>query len=197
MKQFINLYTDELKPIVLRLSLARSLVVAVALAILLLVAWIVLKSLAGERQTTADEMSEQLQQLQQQQTQLQAQVQQKSPNQQLIDQSDKLSRQIQQQMELNDRLTNLESRQLIAPQQLMSELSAIDMDGLWLTEFGIEEGRINLHGKAIKGHLIPKWMARFEGKPVLKNSRFSVVDLSQDEQDNQTFSLASERGSDE
>ena len=82
-------------------------------------------------------------------------------------------------------------------QQLMSELSAIDMDGLWLTEFGIEEGRINLHGKAIKGHLIPKWMARFEGKPVLKNSRFSVVDLSQDEQDNQTFSLASERGSDE
>ena len=114
MKQFINLYTDELKPIVLRLSLARSLVVAVALAILLLVAWIVLKSLASERQTTADEMSEQLQQLQQQQTQLQAQVQQKSPNQQLIDQSDKLSRQIQQQMELNERLTNLESRQLIA-----------------------------------------------------------------------------------
>ncbi|MAD52679.1 PilN domain-containing protein [Idiomarina sp. UBA3162] len=197
MKQSINLYTDELKPVVLKLSLARSLVAALVLTLVILVAWIVLQQIAEQRSAEADRVNQQLQQLQQQQTQLQSQVQQKNPDQQLVQQSESLSRRIQQQMQLNERLTHLESRQLIAPQQLMAELQAIDMEGLWLTEFGISEGRINLHGKAIKGNLIPSWMARFDGEPVLSDSRFSVVDLSQDEQDNQTFSLASERGSDE
>ncbi|OIM99248.1 hypothetical protein BFR57_01350 [Idiomarina sp. MD25a] len=197
MKQSINLYTDELKPVVLRLSLVRSLIAALVLILVIVVGWVVLQNIAEQRSAEVDHINQQLQQLQQQQTQLQSQVQQKNPDQQLVQQSENLSRRIQQQMQLNERLTHLESRQLIAPQQLMTELQAIDMEGLWLTEFGISQGRINLHGKAIKGNLIPSWMARFDGEPVLSDSRFSVVDLSQDEQDNQTFSLASERGSDE
>lgn len=197
MKQSINLYTDELRPVVLRLSLTRSLLVALGLVLVLVIAWVVLQSLASDNNAQAERVNEQLQQLQQQQVQLQNQVQQKNPDQQLVQQADDLSRRIQQQMELNDRLVNLESRQLIAPQQLMRELQSIDMEGLWLTEFGISDGRIHLHGKALKGNLIPTWMARFDNETVLSKSRFSVVDLSQDEQDNQTFSLASERGADE
>lgn len=197
MKQSINLYTDELRPVVLRLSLTRSLLVALGLVLVLVITWVVLQSLASDNNAQAERVNEQLQQLQQQQVQLQNQVQQKNPDQQLVQQADDLSRRIQQQMELNDRLVNLESRQLIAPQQLMRELQSIDMEGLWLTEFGISDGRIHLHGKALKGNLIPTWMARFDNETVLSKSRFSVVDLSQDEQDNQTFSLASERGADE
>ena len=197
MKQSINLYTDELRPVVLRLSLIRSLFVALGLVIVLLVSWLVLNNLASDKMAQAEDANQQLVQLQQQQSQLQAQVQQKQPDQQLVQQVDDLNRRIQQQNQLNARLTNLQSRQLIAPQQLMNELQRIDMDGLWLTEFGISDGRINLHGKATKGNLIPLWMARFDDHNVLSESRFSVVDLSQDEQNNQTFSLASERGSDE
>lgn len=196
MKQSVNLLRDDLKPVIQRLTLNRA-AVSVALVLFLVVAtmgyaqWLEQKS---DNQLTQAQQT--LQQHTQRTEQLQQQLKQRQPSQQLIEQDLALDKKIAAQQRLNQQLSERQTTHNSAPDQLMQALYQVDIEGLWLTEFSMGRQGISLTGKTIEANLLPRWMQRFQHVPLLAQSRFAVVDLDRNEQNQQTFSLSNNRSSD-
>ncbi|TDP32757.1 fimbrial assembly protein PilN [Idiomarina aquatica] len=190
MKQSVNLLRDDLKPVIQRLTLNRA-AVSVALVLFLVVAtmgyaqWLEQKS---DNQLTQAQQT--LQQHTQRTEQLQQQLKQRQPSQQLIEQDLALDKKIAAQQRLNQQLSDRQTTHNSAPDQLMQALYQVDIEGLWLTEFSMGRQGISLTGKTIEANLLPRWMQRFRHVPLLAQSRFAVVDLDRNEQNQQTFSLS-------
>lgn len=189
MKQSVNLLRDELKPVVQRLSLNRVAGVTVVLMLCVIVAVFYVGQLQQQSQQALTALNDQLAQQKQQLEQLQQQVEQRSPSRTLIDQEHALEEAIAAQRQLNQQLAAQQSERQVAPDQLMQELLQVDIDGLWLTEFSITPEGVSLSGKMTRANLLPRWMQRFQAMPLLSESRFAVVDLDYNEQQQQTFSL--------
>ncbi|RUO45407.1 PilN domain-containing protein [Idiomarina aquatica] len=189
MKQSINLLRDELKPIVQRLSLNRLALVTLVLAVCVLAAVLYTSQLQQQSRQALAQLEEQLAQQKQRREQLQQQLEQRSPSPALTEQEQALEAAIAAQQQLNQQLAAQQSERQIAPDQLMQELSQVNIDGLWLTEFSITPDGVSLSGKMIRANLLPRWMQRFQSMPLLSQSHFAVVDLDRNEQQQQTFSL--------
>ncbi|WP_404401313.1 PilN domain-containing protein [Idiomarina seosinensis] len=190
MKQNVNLLRAELKPTVQRITLPRVVAIGLALMVLSSLGWAYTAWLNDGSQQTLKTVNQRLEQTQQQQQQLQQQLDDRQPSQQLLERSEQLDEQISAQRQLNQRLEGQKPEQLTLPDRLMAELYAVDIEGLWLTEFSSSRAGVSLTGKAIQANLLPRWMRRFQQQQLLARSRFAVVDLDNDEQGYQTFSLS-------
>ncbi|MGM0481952.1 MAG: PilN domain-containing protein [Pseudomonadota bacterium] len=189
MKQTVNLLRDELKPVVQHVTLSRVAAVAVLLLVLSGLGWGYTGWQNADTQEALNSVNQRLEQAQQQQKQLQQQLEQRKPSPQLAERSQQLDEQLTGQQQLNQRLAQQQHDQASVPDRLMAELFAVDIEGLWLTGFSSTTAGVSLVGKAIQANLLPRWMQRFQQQELLASSRFAVVDLDNDEQGNQTFSL--------
>ena len=189
MKQSVNLLRDELKPVVQRLSLNRVAAVTMVLALCVIAAVFYAGQLQQQSQQALTALNDQSAQQKQQLEQLQQQLEQRSPSRTLIDQEQALEEAIAAQRQLNQQLAAQQSERQVAPDQLMQELQQVDIDGLWLTQFSITPEGVSLSGKMIRANILPRWMQRFQTMPLLSESRFAVVDLDYNDQQQQTFSL--------
>ena len=195
MKQFVNLLRDDLKPVVQRLTLKRLVLVVALLMLLIASVWGYLGYLEDKSSSRLSTLQAQLEQLQQRQQQLEQQLEQRRPSQALAQKSAQLDEQINAQQQLNQQLSSQQSTFNAGPEQLMQELSRVDIEGLWLSEFSMTPAGVSLAGKTIRANLLPRWMKRFENMPLLSQSRFAVVDLDLNADGEQTFELTNQAAS--
>lgn len=190
MKQTVNLLRDDIKPVIQRLTLNRVTASVVVLLLMVLAGVGYTQWLSQQSSSRLSQAQQNLQQYKQQTEQLQQQLAQRKPSQQLLDQDTALEQQIAAQQQLNAQLSAQQRTHDSTPDQLMRALYQVDIDGLWLTEFSMNPQGISVTGKTIKANLLPRWMQRFSQVPLLAQSRFAVVDLDRNDQDQQTFSLS-------
>lgn len=192
MKQTVNLLKDDLKPIIQRVSLTSTLVVAASLLMLMVVWAVVEQWQLSTQQQQQQQLQQTLEAAQQRQQQLQQQLQQRTASPELVQRAQNLEQEIAGQKSLNQQLTQRQGEQHQRPDQLMRELQSINVDGVWLTEFVLQNGAVSLTGKALRANLLPRWMQRFSSTELLSRSRFSVVGLDQNEQGQQLFRLTNQ-----
>ena len=175
MKQRINLYQSALQPVPQRFGLPL-LVRSCSLLLLLIAA------------ATAT-LQYQLQQQQQQTQKTQAAVQQKSeelanlqqaldnrqPEQALLQQVEQLNTEIAQKQQLLQYLT---ADQQVQPPQyaaVLQQLSAQDLPQFWLRSFRLGKAGVEFDGVTRDAALVPQWLRQLGQSPQFSGQHFSTV----------------------
>lgn len=192
MKQTVNLFTDDIRPVVRRLTLDSLMGVAALLLFVVLAAWVYSAWSLNHTEARQTAMQDHLARLNAQQAQLKTQIDQRQPDQQLVSESDSLSQQIDGQQRLNQLIADSSGMAEFAPAELMSDLEQVDVDGLWLTRFSSGPNGLTLEGLSIRANLIPRWMRQFGQTQLLQQAKFEVVGLDQNDQGQHSFTLTND-----
>ncbi|GGO71349.1 PilN domain-containing protein [Bowmanella pacifica] len=189
MKFSVNLYSEEMRPRYVLLTLPFMLLVWALVVILLLLGWGY-----AERQLAYWQVVEQQagQRLQHQRTQIASQ-------QQLLarEPSEELARRVvglQEQVDTLKQIQNLlQQKDSGAPgyATFMLELAKYHEDGIWLNQIQVRGTQMYLQGGVQQSEALPAWLDRLSQSPYFQGKEFSNVTLTRDTQDNLQFVLSS------
>ncbi len=191
MKQRINLYQAGLQPVPQRF----------ALPTLLRSCALVLLVIAG----TAGTLQYQLQHQQLQTNKIQTAVQQKSeelanlqqaldnrqPEQALLQQVEQLNTEIGQKQQLLQYLTADQQAQPPQYAAVLQQLSAQDLPQFWLRSFRLGKAGVEFDGVTRDAALVPQWLRRLGQSPQFSGQQFSAVSFQPLAQDYLQFRVSS------
>lgn len=191
MKQRINLYQSALQPVPQRFALP-TLVRSCSLVLL------VIAGVAGTFQY-------QLQQQQLQTNKIQAAVQQKSeelanlqqaldnrqPEQALLQQVEQLNTEIAQKQQLLQYLTADQQAQPPQYAAVLQQLSAQDLPQFWLRSFRLGKAGVEFDGVTRNAALVPQWLRQLGQSPQFSGQQFSAVSFQPLSQDYLQFRVSS------
>lgn len=191
MKQRINLYQPSLQPVPQRFALPL-LVRSCSLVLLVIVA-------------VAGTLNYQLQQQQQQTQKIQIAVQQKSeelanlqqalenrqPEQNLVQQAEQLNTEIAQKQQLLQYLTADQQAQAPRFAAAMQQLSAQDLPQFWLRSFKIGKAGVEFDGVTRDAASVPHWLQKLGQSPEFNGQQFSSIVLQPLSQDYLEFRVSS------
>lgn len=196
MKQTINWYKGDIKPVQRTLTLLRAVTVTAICVGLSFALWLALSVTAGSDRTRVDELQARNDALTEQLATLQSRLENRQPSTRLQEQQQELNQRLSDRQALLNVLQGFDNQALTTPVTLMRELAEITPEGLWLTRFGLTaQGGIELEGAAVKSNRLALWMTRFEETDLLSRTAFAMVELERNEQGQQLFMLRSKRDS--
>lgn len=193
MKQSVNLYRGDLVPVQQRLTLAKLATGLVALAVVVFA--LVIFSGWQHRQTrdTNNELTERLNVANNQLTSLRDRLSNRKQSPELVSKKAELQAYIQDARTFRQSISDFETSESSAVASLLSELSDITPQGVWLERFGLDGEKIYLKGYATDTEKLVLWMDKFDQSELLASKRFAVVELSRSEEGYQSFQLRTER----
>lgn len=194
MKQTVNWYKGDVKPIKRTLTLARALAALSGSALICFVVWLILGVTAGSDKSAVEQLKNRNDTLSMQLTTLQSRLENRQPSTRLQQQKQELSQRVSDRQALLNVLQGFDTHTVNTPATLMRELAKITPEGLWLTRFAFTaQGGIELQGAASKSNRLALWMMRFKETELLSKTAFAMVELARDEQEQQLFTLRSKR----
>lgn len=197
MKQWVNLYRSELKPVRRQLTFKRASTALGVWLALFLVLTIVVKWHHSSVEQANERLSVTLTQLNDNLTQLRERIDTRQPNLQLQENKAELERQLQDARQFQQRISEFEEGESSEVGVFLRELSKITPHDIWLTDFSIAGDNIRLHGFALNSEALVLWMDEFNETALLSSKSFSVVELKKNEQGHQEFLLQSIRPKEE
>ena len=193
MKQSVNLYRGDLVPIEQRLTLGKLTMGLVLIAVVILA----LATIAGWQQSQAqaknEGLTERLNVANDQLTSLRDRLSNRKQSPELVSKKAELQAYIQDARTFRQSISDFEASESSAVALLLSELSDITPQGVWLERFGLDGEKIYLKGYATDTEKLVLWMDKFDESELLASKRFAVVELSRSEEGYQSFQLRTER----
>lgn len=197
MKQWVNLYRSELKPVKQRLTLSKvSAVLGIWLALLVTIVVVTQwqhanvarenERLSNALNTINDELSRSRQSMSQRQ-----------PSPQLRTEKEELQQQVQDTRSFSQQITEFQRNRSASVSAFLHELAQITPEEIWLMDFSMNGENIRLHGQALNSEALVLWMDKFGQSDLLSDKRFAVVELKRSKQGYQQFLLQSVRSSED
>jgi len=177
MKHTINLYTQELRPVQQRFTLALTLKVVLGWLLALVLIGLLLFVLASQQQQQVDTLATAVQSQRNEVTQLTEQLRSRTVDPQLQQRLSQTRADMAQLEQLLATLSTQETQHQTSFATLLSDLADIARDDLWLRHIALDQGNLKLEGFATKAAALPRWMADFNGKATLQNRQFAVFEL--------------------
>jgi Tfp pilus assembly protein PilN len=193
MKQSINLYRGDLVPVQQRLTLAKLATGLVALVVVVFALVIFSGWQHSQAQDTNNELTERLNVANDQLTSLRDRLSNRKQSPELVSKKAELQAYIQDARTFRQSISDFEASESSAVASLLSELSDITPQGVWLERFGLDGEKIYLKGYATDTEKLVLWMDKFDESELLASKRFAVVELSRSEEGYQSFQLRTER----
>lgn len=197
MKQWVNLYRNELKPIKQRLTLTKvSSVLGLWLALLLVVVAVTQWQTATVVQKN-EQLSATLEKLNNDLASNRERISLRQPSPQLQAEKEQLQQELQDARSFSQQIAEFRQSRSSSVSEFLHELAEITPEDIWLTDFSMSGENIRLHGQALNSEALVLWMDKFGQSRVLSDKRFAVVELKRSEQGYQQFLLQSVRGSED
>jgi len=197
MKQWVNLYRSELKPVKQRLSLGKvSTVLGIWLALLVIVVAVTQWQHANVAQEN-QRLSSILNTLNDDLDKARERLSQRQPSPQLRAGKEQLQQQLQDARSFSQQIAEFQRSRSASVSGFLNELAQITPEEIWLTDFSISGDNIRLHGQALNSEALVLWMDKFGQSDLLSDKRFAVVELKRSEQGYQQFLLQSVRTSED
>lgn len=193
MKQWVNLYRNELKPVKQRLTLARvSSVLGIWLA--LLIAVVVVTQWQNAKVVQKNQrLSAALTQVNNDLNANRERMAQRQPSPDLRAEKEQLQQKLQDARSFSQQITEFRQSRSSSVSEFLHELAKITPEDIWLTDFSMSGENIRLHGQALNSEALVLWMDKFGQSSLLSDKRFAVVELKRSEQGYQQFLLQSVR----
>ncbi len=198
MKQQVNLYVPELRPVRQRLSAGTCAVLVVLVAVLVLAAMAYgnwqNRQLAGQ----ADAIERQTTQLQQAVETLSAQVEQQRPDPELELALERVTDTISRRQRLLERVEGLTGNHQAGFSGRMAALARQIPENLWLTGITLESSpaSFKLEGRTRAPELVPGYLEQLGNEPVFAGETFRHFQLSRPDEEENTgwveFRMATE-----
>ncbi|RUO62419.1 hypothetical protein [Pseudidiomarina insulisalsae] len=189
MKNYANLYVDELRPNREWLTFNRFSAYTGALLVLIVVLWVVLTLISqqqNEAYVASYQRANQLNaELQAKQRQLDAALNDSELTEQLND--------VQRTLNLRQRLL-LQMQQITGRNQssfsaLFSDLAAVDQPDVWLQRILLADDHLTLQGHTLSAQQLPVWLADFGRYDTLQNRPFGVFELRDEGEQGLSFTV--------
>lgn len=193
MKQSVNLYRGDLVPVQQRLTLAKLATGLVALVVVVFTLMIFSGWQHSQTRDTNNELTERLNVANNQLTSLRDRLSNRKQSPELVSKKAELQAYIQDARTFRQSISDFEASESSAVASLLSELSNITPQGVWLERFGLDGEKIYLKGYATDTEKLVSWMDKFDESELLASKRFAVVELSRSEEGYQSFQLRTER----
>jgi len=193
MKQSVNLYRGDLVPVQQRLTLAKLATGLVALVVVVFTLVIFSGWQHSQTRDTNNELTERLNVANNQLTSLRDRLSNRKQSPELVSKKAELQAYIQDARTFRQSISDFEASESSAVASLLSELSDITPQGVWLERFGLDGEKIYLKGYATDTEKLVSWMDKFDESELLASKRFAVVELSRSEEGYQSFQLRTER----
>ncbi|ASG66606.1 Type II secretory pathway component [Idiomarina piscisalsi] len=193
MKQSVNLYRGDLVPVQQRLTLAKLATGLVALVVVVFTLMIFSGWQHSQTRGTNNELTERLNVANNQLTSLRDRLSNRKQSPELVSKKAELQAYIQDARTFRQSISDFEASESSAVASLLSELSDITPQGVWLERFGLDGEKIYLKGYATDTEKLVSWMDKFDESELLASKRFAVVELSRSEEGYQSFQLRTER----
>ncbi|MDN7129445.1 hypothetical protein [Pseudidiomarina terrestris] len=177
MKTFANLYVPELRPNREWLTLQRFVVTAVSLIAVFVVAWLVLKFIAGQQQAAFVASVTQANQIEVQLRQRQAALEQALNDSSLNEELESVQHRLTLRQRLLVQMQQLTGRNSVSFSQLLVDLAAADEHAIWLHRILLQDQALTLQGVTLEPQQLPAWLADFSQYPTLKDRPFGVFEL--------------------
>ena len=191
MKKRINLYLPELHPKRQYLSLSQiALAWGCVLGLLLLtggVVQILLQQSVHQQQALQQQMNE----LDAQTKTLNAQLQQRHPDDALARELQLRREEIVSKQQLQTHLTQIGTLQNQGFSAWLYDLAQAHAPGIALQSFAIENDQLRLQGEAASNDAVPAWLSHFGEHPKLRNRTFSALQVQRQKSGMLQFQLAS------
>lgn len=195
MKQWVNLYRDELKPVKQTLTLTKvSAVLGLWLALLLVVVGVTQWQKATVAQKN-EQLSATLNKLNSDMDNYRERISRRQPSPQLQAEKEQLQQELQDARSFGQQIAEFRQSRSSSVSEFLHELADITPENIWLTDFSMSGENIRLHGQALNSEALVLWMDKFGQSSLLADKRFSVVELKRSEQGYQQFLLQSVRSS--
>ncbi|AAV81207.1 PilN domain-containing protein [Idiomarina loihiensis] len=195
MKQWVNLYRNELKPVKQRLTLTKvSSVLGLWLGLLLVVVGVTQWQKATIVQKN-EQLSATLESLNSDLANNRERISLRQPSPQLQAEKEQLQQELQDARSFSQQIAEFRQNQSSSVSEFLHELAEITPEDIWLTDFSMSGENIRLHGQALNSEALVLWMDKFGQSGVLSDKRFAVVELKRSEQGYQQFLLQSVRSS--
>ncbi|MDV6315936.1 PilN domain-containing protein [Idiomarina sp. HP20-50] len=193
MKQWVNLYRNELRPVRRQLTFKRVSRGLGAWLALLLAVVIAVKWHHSSVEQANEKLSTALTQLNDSLAKTRERIDSRQPSQQLLDKKEELERKLQDISEFQQHINQFQSDKSSEVERFLRELAGITPKNIWLTDFSIAGDNIRLHGFALNSEALVLWMDKFNQSALLSSKSFSVVELKRNEKGYQQFLLQSIR----
>lgn len=191
MKKRINLYLPELHPKRQYLNLSQiALAWGCVLGLLLLtggVVQILLQQSVHQQQALQQQMNA----LDAQTKTLNAQLQQRHPDDALARELQLRREEIVSKQQLQTYLTQIGTLQNQGFSAWLYDLAQAHAPGIALQSFAIENDQLRLQGEAASNDAVPAWLSRFGEHPKLRNRTFSALQVQRQKSGVLQFQLAS------
>ncbi|MCK7458956.1 PilN domain-containing protein [Idiomarina aminovorans] len=193
MKQWVNLYRNELKPVKQSLTLTKvSSVLGVWLALLLVVVGVT----QWQNATVVEEnerLSATLNKINNKLEGSRERISRREPSSQLQAEKQQLLQELQNARSFSQQIAQFRQNRSSSVSEFLQELADITPEDIWLSDFSMSGENIRLYGQALNSEALVLWMDKFGQSSLLANKRFAVVELKRSEQGYQQFLLQSVR----
>ncbi|MGQ4276701.1 hypothetical protein ACQ5ES_06600 [Pseudidiomarina sp. E22-M8] len=180
MKTFANLYLSELQPNRQWLTLRRFVAVNGALVIVVLVAWLLIKLVAGQQQAEFVASAAEANRVETALRQRQATLEQALNNSSLNGDLDRVQQTLTLRQRLLVQMQQLTGRNNVSFSQLLADLSEADKNAIWLQRILMQDDALTLQGHTIEPQQLPAWLAEFSQFSTLKDRPFGVFELREE-----------------
>lgn len=180
MKNRINLYVEQLKPVKEPLPLSMSLAIVAACLTLMLMVFITLFAWQRNEITQQQHLRMTLAQEQSLLVQQATTLSRIANNQQILDEISKHKEKIKNKKRILTALNHhLEDTSGFT--QLLLALAKVSDRNVWLTQIKSQSGALTLRGAATRSRDIPQWVKRLNLAPELKGKTFSALSMKRED----------------
>ena len=178
-KQRVNLYQPVLYVQRQRLTLARLMLVWLALIAVVTAVLLILQQQQRQQSAIVEEQQRQLQTVQQEISLYQQALAQRQPSPALQKQHQLLQHSVLQKQNLLSYLSGQQQQRSLFYSPVLQHLQQINRSELWLTEFSLQQQHSSFAGIALKPEAVPLWLADLRRLEYFRGQRFSQISLQQ------------------
>ncbi len=191
MKQRINLYQPVLQPVPQRFALP--LLLRSCTAVLLVIAAVAgtLKYQWQQQQLQMNQIQTAVQQKSEELANLQQALDNRQPEQNLLQQAEHINTEIAQKQQLLQYLTADQQTQPPQFAAVMQQLSTQDLPQFWLRSFRLGKAGVEFEGVTRDAAQVPRWLKQLGQSPQFAGQQFSSVALQPLPQDYLLFRVSS------
>lgn len=194
-KTRINLYSESLLPVELRLSFNRMFIGLIVMLVCSLVSATVNYVFVLGLESEYKELASKKNILVQDKKSLEEKIAQHSPDMKLVAKIDLMTQQIEFKIILLGELSQREEFTSRGYSSLMKDLAQVANTSIWLNRFQVDSDNYVFEGFTAAPHSVPLWIDRLKMTDTLKGQTFASMTMSRGEDQPLSFTLTSISGS--
>lgn len=191
LKTRVNLYSQTLLPIELRLSFKRLTQILGLVLVVSVLAGTVSYVLVLGLEADKAELTQQKRLLDSKKKTLESAISQRAPAQKLVEQVELLSQQVELKQMLMGELSQRESLTSLGYSLLFTDLARVSSNNIWLNRIRVESNNYIFEGYSSAPNSVPQWVERLKSTETLKGHAFATLSMSRGVDTPLAFTLTS------